>query len=486
MNYDVQHRDYARMSPCWKLIRDVLEGEEAVKRKQVAYLPKPSGQDDEDYAAYLNRAMFYDATARTLDGYVGLVFRKKPSLVDESGALNEFIQDITMTGMSLDDIARICIKEVLSVGKFGILVEFPIVEGVRTVADTQEDGIRPYLTAYSAEDIVDWRETRIKGRKTLSYLKLHEVVEAPLASDMFETQLTEQYRVFYLDALGRCVYELWVHGNNGWAKSAIADPYLYINDKIIDFIPFVIVSPYATESRTQKPPLYDLAMANIHHYQVMADRIHAVHWADNPTPVIIGNLQGTQGQEVQTLKLGSATAINLGTGGDAKFLEVVGNGLQPTKELIADIAEYMSILGSKILTSDQAAAEAAETAAIHRAGEHSVLASIANTVANAITQALNLFIRFTGKNDTVTYRLNTDFYPSPMSSQDIIALVKALQVRAISTKEFYEALVAGEIIRSDKTFDEHQQEVSSDNNVVVEDTTVNELGGTTRPSEVTT
>lgn len=459
MNLDALHREYVLMSPLWAKMRDVLGGEDAVKAKGTTYLPQPSGQDEQDYLAYKNRAMFYDATERTLDGYVGLVFRKKPALSDDAKLMTDYEKDITTTGMSLDDFARVVTKETLSTGKAGILVEYPVVEGTRTISDMEKDGLRPYLTMYVAENIVDWRETRVKGRKVLSFLKLHEIVERPLASDMFETELVEQYRVFYLDKEGNCIYELWQKGDRGWEKLNIEDPYLVIDDERIDFIPFIFTTPLATEAATHKPPLYGLASANIHHYQVTADRIHAVHWADNPTPVIMGNILGEQGEEVKTLKLGSATAINLQADGDAKFLEIEGNGLRPTKELLDDISQYMAILGSKILASDQAAAEAAETAAIHRAGEHSVLASIANAVANSITQALNLFLKFAGSVGTVTYRLNTDFYPSPMSSQDLIALVGALQAKSISDVEFYEALIAGELIRPDKTFEEHKKEI---------------------------
>jgi len=461
MNLDAQHREYIAMAPKWIKMRDVLGGEDAIKAKGVTYLPQPSGQDALDYAAYKERALFYDATERTLEGYVGLVFRKKPALSDDSKILAKFEKDITTTGMSIDDFARVATQEVLSAGKVGILVEYPVVEGSRTIADTESDGLRPYLTMYTAENIIDWRETRIKGKKVLSFLKLHEWIEVPRISDPFETDLVEQYRVFQLDKNSQCVYSLWQKGDKGWEMIPVDDPYVYINDTMIEYIPFVFITPLATEAKTHKPPLYGLATANVHHYQVSADRVHAVHWADNPTPVIIGNILGEQGEEVKTLKLGSATAINLGIGGDAKFLEVQGHGLTPTKELLDDISQYMAILGSKILTSDQAAAEAAETAAIHRAGEHSVLASIANSVASGLTQALNLFLEFAGKTGEITYRLNTDFYPSPMSSQDLIALVGALQAKSISDVEFYEALVAGELIRPDKTFEQHKKEIAS-------------------------
>lgn len=485
MNLDAQHRDYQVMLPKWTLIRDVLSGEDTIKAKGVTYLPKPSGQDTEDYDAYKNRAMFYDATYRTLEGYVGLVFRKKPALNDPGHDLDAFVEDITTTGISLDDFARLVSTEVIATGRAGVLVEYPVVEGPVTQGEIERRNLRPYLTMYPAEAIVDWRESKIRNKKVLSFLKLYEISERPKASDMFETELVQQYRVFYLDAAtGACRYELWEKGEKGWDLIPVSDPFVYINDEQIDFIPFVFVNPLATDALAKKPPLLDLSIVNIHHYQVMADRIHAVHWADNPTPVIVGAIVGDHGEEVKTLKLGSATAINLSLGGDAKFLEVQGHGLTPTKELLDDMAGYMAILGSKILSADKSTAEAAETAAIHRAGEHSVLAAMANSVSNALTQCLNLFLKFAGKNGNIAYRLNTDFYPTPMSSQDLIALVGALQAKAISDIEFYEALVAGEIIRPDKTFEEHQGEIEKmPENPVVTASSSGNVFGTMNPPE---
>lgn len=486
MNLDFQHRDYQTMLPKWNLLRDVLSGEEKIKSKGATYLPQPSGQDLLDYEAYKNRAMFYDATYRTLEGYVGLIFRKKPSLTDNDHLLDEYADDITTTGISLDDFARLLATEVISTGKAGILVEYPVTDAPMTIDQVEENNLRPYLTLYTAESIVDWRETKIRNKKVLSFLKLYEIAERPKTDDMFETELVEQYRVFYLDeATGACKYELWEKGKSGWALVPVVDPFVYIDDEAIDFIPFVFVNPLATDALSKKPPLLDLAIVNIHHYQVMADRIHAVHWADNPTPVIVGPILDKNGEDVGTLKLGSATAINLALGGDAKFLEVQGHGLTPTKELLDDMSGYMAILGSKILSADKSAVEAAETAAIHRAGEHSVLAAMANSVSNSITQALDIFLEFAQKEGDVMYRLNTDFYPTPMSSQDLIALVGALQAKAISDVEFYEALVAGEIIRPDKTFEEHKEEVENtpDQAILAASGSGNVFGTTTPASE---
>ena len=73
---DTQHPSYAKGLARWKRCRDVLEGEDAVHAAGTAYLSKLSGQDDNEYKAYVDRTPFYGATSRTVDGYVGMIFCK--------------------------------------------------------------------------------------------------------------------------------------------------------------------------------------------------------------------------------------------------------------------------------------------------------------------------------------------------------------------------------------------------------------------------
>jgi signal peptidase I len=54
-------------------------------------LPRLDSQTDDEYAAYKLRASFFNATARTADGFVGLIFRREPKmkLPDGQQASNE-------------------------------------------------------------------------------------------------------------------------------------------------------------------------------------------------------------------------------------------------------------------------------------------------------------------------------------------------------------------------------------------------------------
>src|SRR4051812_36363155 len=80
MNPSASHPDYDAFIEVWTRARDVLAGEDSVKAAGIRYLPRLDFQSEIDYAAYKSRAAFFNATARTAEGYVGLIFRRPPFL----------------------------------------------------------------------------------------------------------------------------------------------------------------------------------------------------------------------------------------------------------------------------------------------------------------------------------------------------------------------------------------------------------------------
>lgn len=80
MAVDVLHPDYAANATAWLRARDVFAGEDAVKAAGKRYLPRLDSQTDGEYDAYRARASFFNATARTADGFVGLILRREATV----------------------------------------------------------------------------------------------------------------------------------------------------------------------------------------------------------------------------------------------------------------------------------------------------------------------------------------------------------------------------------------------------------------------
>src|SRR6267378_2773323 len=88
------HSDYDATAPQWARARDVLAGEDAVKAAGTKYLPRLDSQSDEEYAAYKSRASFFGATARTLEEYLDLIFRREPvTTLPDAERLRSFVKD---------------------------------------------------------------------------------------------------------------------------------------------------------------------------------------------------------------------------------------------------------------------------------------------------------------------------------------------------------------------------------------------------------
>ena len=94
------HPEYDATLPAWVRARDVLAGEDSVKAAGEKYLPKLDSQSAEEYADYRARASFFGATARTLEEYLDLVFRRAPALVLGAGeGLKRFVADCDLWGL---------------------------------------------------------------------------------------------------------------------------------------------------------------------------------------------------------------------------------------------------------------------------------------------------------------------------------------------------------------------------------------------------
>ena len=86
-----------------------------------------------------------------------------------------YIEDsFSKSGLSYYDSLKLRIREVLSVGRFGVWVDLPGNAGESTSAEIRQQGIFARAHSFKAEQIEDWSESIINGRKQLNYVKLRD------------------------------------------------------------------------------------------------------------------------------------------------------------------------------------------------------------------------------------------------------------------------------------------------------------------------
>ena len=414
MGVESKHAEYEASAAKWARARDVLAGEDSVKAAGVTYLPKLDSQSEEEYTAYKARASFFGATRRTLEEYLDLVFRKAPGVVLGSGSgLGAFLADCDRWGAGFVSYARRVVSEVLGVGRAGTLV----------LQDSASK--RAFVSAWRAEDILDWAVERICGRTVLVLLVLKE---------------GDRLRVFRMvEAV--CVQEVWAQADGTWAIGERNE--LQRDGAALKFIPFVFHGPRNSRPDVERLPLSDIITANLDHYRLDADYKHGLHFTALPTAWVSGF------DKAAPLRIGSSTAwVSEVPGASAGFLEFSGAGLAHIERAIEKVERRMALLGARMLERSDAPGDEASGGSGQLCGLGSIVASLNQSLSRVLGVASWWFEggdleEAIGR---VSFTMNTDLGARAMSGEEITAVVAAWRAGAISRETMLERFKRGEVL----------------------------------------
>jgi hypothetical protein len=487
------HPDYDANLAAWLRARDVIVGEDAVKAGGTKYLPRLDSQSDNEYDGYKSRACFFNATSRTCDGFLGLLFRRDPEVklperhAGVGGALRVFTDDVDLMGTSLFTFCKGVTGEVLSVGRTGTLIDW---EGGASRTGQSEQ--RAYVVRYQAEDILNWQTQRINGRNVVTLVALKEVVQSPKSkgqadADEFAVVNVETIRVLKLEVLAngetRYVVEVWVltdghqnnrDGNTGsmWSgffgqKSTQAKTKWTLMEtrvplrlgKPLPLIPFVFHGPRNALPDVDKMPLADIICVNLDHYRLDADYKHGLHFTALPTAWVSGFDKESE------LRIGSSTAWVAETpGAVAGFLEFKGHGLSTFENAQTRDERLMAVLGSRMLEDTKRVGETADAIELRQAGENSILMTLALSLSDSISQVLRWVYWWNStepypedvSEDSVLLLINTDFTAKGLTSLELTAIVSAWQAGAISQTTMFDLFRKGEVLPTGRTDEEEK------------------------------
>ena len=452
MAVDSKHEEYEEHYPQWERCEHAAEGQDEIHEYGVLYLPRLSGQNDDEYKSYKKRALFYNATQRTIDGLTGLLFIKPPVL-KYPDALTGIAEDITMSGVNLHQFAEMISEEVVMIGRCGVLVDHPPMTDALTLAQAQSLGMRPYMRLYDAESIINWRTERVSGVEMLVLVVLEE--EYKEFSDEFSYKCHTQWRVLDITDIG---YRQRVFRKNDRSEFELySEIYPLSNGQSILRIPFEFFGVRDNTPCVDKPPLLDLVDVNLSHYRTTADYEHGLHFTGLPTPVVTGLYSDESSAQ---LRIGSGTAWLLpDPSSKAFYLEFTGQGLSELREALRAKESMMATLGARILAPERKVSETAQAAAIHQAGENSVLASIAQSISIGLTHCLEWVANWSGVSGEISVSVNREYLPNTITYQDLQALTQSWQAGAISHQTLFDNLVRGDLISPDLSFDDEKERI---------------------------
>lgn len=455
LKVDTHHPQYVKMLPIWNKADAIVEGQTAVHEAGELYLPRLKEQSNDDYGAYKMRASFFNASGRTLDGLVGMIFRKEP-VVEIPAGIQPIIDDLDMAGNGLGVFADMLTREVIKKSRIGVLVEYPqVTQQPKNLAEASTSNLRPYASVYKAKTIINWRVERVNNLSQPTMVALME--EYIKSDDGFAAECAPQIRVLKLEE-GRYLQRIYRQdAGKKWMQFG-GDIVPLKGNAPLNFIPFYVFGAQSNDLNEQMPVLLDLFDLNLAHYRTTADYEHGCHFAGLPTAVI----SGYEAKENEKLYIGSAAAwIFPLPDAKASYLEFTGQGLGALENNLAGKEKQMAAIGARFLEQQKNGVEAENTMRIRSAGENSVLAGIANMVSAQLSKMLTFMAEWQGINQECLIQLNTDFMPVTMNAQELTALVAAWQGGGISRETLFHNLQQGEVIAGDVSFADEQERIAS-------------------------
>ncbi len=455
----------------WRRCRDCAAGQDAVhaasqftqpgalagviQGAQQNYLPMLKQQKAEDYAAYVMRALFFNATWRTIAGLVGMLFRKPP-MIDVPESIKHLLDDVTMSGVPLHVFLQQVSEECITVGRAGVFVDYPTAPAYGTMADAEALNLRPSINIYKAEKIINWRIGRVNNRCVVTRVVLTEDHAEQDPKDEFNEIFETRYRVLDLvDGIYRVrIFKVNLRGDD---EQVGGDVFPLMNGSPLSYIPFSFLGVDDITPSVDEPPLIDLVDVNLSHYRTTADYEHGCHWTGLAQPWIAG-YQKEDGEELST---GGGTAWIFSDSNASAGMLSLDHDFVALSANLNRKEQQMAVLGARMLSSDKKAAEAADTAAIHRSGENSVLAGIAQTISLGCTPALKTFCEWAGADGDVKIEINRDFFPVSITPDMLKALLAGWQAGApgFSDQSFFDNLKQSEIVPQELTLDEEKTRI---------------------------
>lgn len=473
-NVGYQRPELQKNSGKYALIKDCIEGQEAVKSKGDVYLPRPDPTNCTEanlarYEAYKRRAVFYNVIARTLSGMTGLVFQQEPDMIMPDDMQ---VMKVNMDGAGVGAVQQMrrAFKSVLAFGRAGVLTDFPPAnpDGSGFTRQQVMDGsVQPTITLYMPWQIINWRQEYRDGKVVLTNVVICEQI--PGVTDGFQQDYTPVWRQLYLDNDGNCRQSMWINTGDKNAKDTYGGAlYVKHTDTLmldskgspLGFIPFTFVGSETNSPDIDPAPMYDLAVLNIAHYRNSADYEESCFvtgqptvWASGLTEAWIKDVLGGE------VRLGSYGGIPLPPNAAVGMIQTNPN-TQPFEAMKLKESQMVAI-GARLIR-DQGSVERREVEVKNEAAsEASLIVTVAQNIEAAYRKALEWAGLFYGhSSDAITLTLSYNFIYSQMTYQERQTLMNEWLAGSISFTEMRTNLKQAGIAR--QTNDEAKTEIDNE------------------------
>lgn len=451
MALNSKHPAFTAYAPDWETMRDVYEGERAVKAKGVQYLPataaqrldgqgKPNTDGELDYQAYKARAVLPEYVSEAVQEFIGLL-HKKPAVFELPAAMQPMLERASVEGEGLLGLLRRINTEQLVPGRLGLMLDLP-----------KGGGDLPYIALYTAEAIPNWDDS--DDKQGINRLQLCVLNESGMKRNGLEWTEDIKYRVLQLVPLDQLRAQAPEVASVITAKpdNASDDVLVYVQGVFTDInsggennlqnytapvyrgvpltdLPFVFINSMDTTAAPDKPPLMALGRLCLTIYRGEADYRHTLFMQGQETLVTIGTISNkdrTNDKDGEGLRVGAGAHIGVDIGGDAKYIGVSASGLSELRSSLENDRKTAESLAGKLISPSAGKQESGEALTTRLSAQTASLLQIATTGAAALESLLKQAAVWMGLNpDEVKVTPNLEFADTRFVPKDLLDTMSA-------------------------------------------------------------
>lgn len=479
---DPSRPDYARdehnaADPELQLVRDLLDGTDAMRKRGPLYVPKWPDEDAEVHRMRYMGEPLFGGFSRIVDASVGKMFSTPPAI--EWGAreaeLEAHWENIDARGTKGEVALRWFARDAVADGLALILVDHPRAPNDEpvTLASQQRLNLRPTWAFYSRRHILNWRTAVVDNVETLVQVTLYEAATVP--KGIYGVEQVHRYRTLTLTESG-AVYELFEKSADSTGREMFAsiDEGVFRDARgtALPMLPVAIgyTGPH-TEVLDVTPPLMPVAYANLAHWRTSCELTFGRSWSAIEQLVVIGELaRGPDGKPVKVRK-GWTEAIQVQVGGDVKHVGPSGAALLQLVAGKTEKEQEMAAMGLAFLSRETRAAETAESKRIDTAAQDATLATTAQGIEDAVNMAWEFHLAYLGgtRADAPVVTINRDYEQTAMDAPVMSAYVGAVRDAGLPVRLLLEAWQRGGRIPEGIDIDEVEGEAVAGLSVVARD-----------------
>lgn len=216
---DYKHPTYLKYKNTWKQINELYEGGSLLENNIQYYLPKRPGEPQDLYNIRISKLDYNNILSKSINT---LVNKLSTGSIEVSNGNSKFWLDfrsnLDLKGLNDDEFINNVFREVLLYGRTFVHIDKTTSDiAPRNLKEEKELGLRPYLTTYNAEEVLDWEF----DKTGLKFVKVKQ--EFLYRPNLFSTPMTKVRWSYITDTL-TAIYEVIVSKDSNGAISGIITP----------------------------------------------------------------------------------------------------------------------------------------------------------------------------------------------------------------------------------------------------------------------